>query len=73
MLRKVYNKEIYSQFDPSYQNFTMKIVYIFGPNAAWKLSKYRVFSGPSFYVYSPNTGKYGPEEATYFDTFQKNV
>ena len=30
--------------------------------AAWKMSKYVVFSGP-------NTGKYGPEKTPYFDTF----
>ena len=29
---------------------------------AWKVSKYRVFSGPYFPVFSPNTGKYGPEK-----------
>ena len=40
------------------------------------LSKYRVFSGPYFPVFSPNTGKfspntgkYGPEKAPYLDTF----
>ena len=35
---------------------------------AWKLSKYGVFSGPYSSVFSPNTGKYGPE-ITYLDTF----
>ena len=34
------------------------------------LSKYRVFSGPYFPVFSPNTGKYGPEKASYLDTFR---
>ena len=29
---------------------------------AWKWSKYGVFSGPYFPVFSPNTGKYGPEK-----------
>ena len=29
---------------------------------AWKVSKYRVFSGP-------NIGKYGPEKTPYLDTF----
>ena len=28
-----------------------------------------VFSGPYFPVFSPNTGKYEPEKATYLDTF----
>ena len=36
---------------------------------AWKLSKYGVFSGPYFTVFSPNTGKYGPEKTLYLDTF----
>ena len=34
-----------------------------------KLSKYGVFSGPSFAVFSPNTEKYGPEKTPYLDTF----
>ena len=33
------------------------------------MSKYRVFSGPYFPVFSPNTGKYGPEKTPYLDTF----
>ena len=31
--------------------------------------QYKVFSGPYFPVFSPNTGKYGPEKTPYFDTF----
>ena len=31
------------------------------PITAWKVSKYGVISGPYFLVYSPNTGKYGPQ------------
>ena len=34
-----------------------------------KISKYGVFSGPYFLVFSPNTGKYGPEKTPYLDTF----
>ena len=34
-----------------------------------KLSKYRVFSGPYFTVFSPNTGNYRPEKIPYLDTF----
>ena len=34
-----------------------------------KVSKYGVFSGPYFLVFSPNTGKYGPEKTPYMDTF----
>ena len=33
------------------------------------MSKYGVFSGPYFFVFSPNTGKYGPENTPYLDTF----
>ena len=33
------------------------------------MSKYGVFSGPYNPVFSPNTGKYGPEKTTYLDTF----
>ena len=36
---------------------------------AWKVSKYGVISGPYFPVFSPNTGKYGPEITRYLDTF----
>ena len=45
----------------------------------WKVSKYRMFSGPYFpvfglnteiyFVFSPNTGRYGPEKIPYLDTF----
>ena len=34
-----------------------------------KLSKCGVFSGPHFPVFSPNTGKYGPEITPYLDIF----
>ena len=37
--------------------------------SAWKLSKYGVFSSPYFPVFSPNTGKYGPEITPYLDNF----
>ena len=46
---------------------------------AWEVSKYGVFSGPSFPVFglnteiygvfSPNTRKYGPEKTQYLETF----
>ena len=35
----------------------------------WKVSKYGVFSGSYFPVFSPNMGKYGTEETPYWDTF----
>ena len=34
-----------------------------------KVSKYGVFSGPYFPVFSPNTGKCGPEKYPYLDAF----
>ena len=33
------------------------------------MSKYGVFSGPYFTVFSPNEGKCGPEKTSYLDTF----
>ena len=33
------------------------------------MSKYGVFSGPYFPVFSPNTGKYEPEKTPFLDTF----
>ena len=33
------------------------------------MSKYGIFSGPYFSVFSLNTGKYGPEKAPYLDNF----
>ena len=36
---------------------------------AWKVSKYGVLFGPYFPLFSPDTGKYGPEKTRYFDTF----
>ena len=38
-------------------------------STAWKVSKYGVFSGPYFPVFSSNTGKYGPEKPRYLDIF----
>ena len=38
-------------------------------NTAWKVSKYEVFSGPYFPVFSPNSGKHRPEKNPYLDTF----
>ena len=40
---------------------------------AWKVSKYGVISGPYFPVFSPNTGKYGPEITPYLDTFSRSA
>ena len=38
-------------------------------DTAWKVSKYGAISGLYFPVFSPNTGKYGPEKTPYLDTF----
>ena len=35
----------------------------------WKVSKCRVLSGLYFPIFSPNTGKYGPEKTPYLNTF----
>ena len=40
-----------------------------GVHTVWKVSKYGVISGLYFPVFSPNTGKYGPEITPYLDTF----
>ena len=45
------------------------IIFIFPLITAWKVSKYGVFSDPYFPVFSPNTGKYGPEITPYLNTF----
>ena len=34
------------------------------------VSKYGVFSGPYFHVFSPNTGKHGPEKTPYLEIFR---
>ena len=49
-----------------------RIRYLIDVNSctAWKVSKYGVFSGPYFLVFSPNTWKYGPEKTPYLQTFQ---
>ena len=42
---------------------------LFQSATAWQVPKYGVFSSPYFPVFSPNKGKYGPEKASYLDTF----
>ena len=36
------------------------------------MSKYGVFSGPYFPVFSPNTGKYEPEKNSVFGHFSRS-
>ena len=38
-------------------------------HTALKVSEYGVFSDPYFPVFGLNTGNYGPEKTSYFDTF----
>ena len=38
-------------------------------DTSWKVSKYGVFSGTYFPVFSPNTGKNEPEKTPYLDAF----
>ena len=42
-------------------------------NTAWKGSKYGVSSGSYFLVFSPNTGKYGPDKISVFGLFSHSV
>ena len=37
------------------------------------MSKYGDFSGSYFPVFSPNTGKCGPEKTSYLDTFHEVI
>ena len=39
----------------------------------WRVSKYEVISGLYFPVFSPNTGKYGPEITPYLGTFHAMI
>ena len=38
-------------------------------HTAWKVSGYRVFSGPYFPIFSPSMGKHRLENTPYLDTF----
>ena len=40
-------------------------------NTKWKVFEYGVSSDPYFPVFSPNTGKCGPEKTPYLDTFHE--
>ena len=42
-------------------------------STVWKVSKYGVFSGPYFPIFSSNTRKYEPEKTPYLDTFNAVV
>ena len=57
--------------DESHFSFLIQkfVIENWGTATAWKVSKYGVISGPYFPVFSPNTGKHGPEITPYLDTF----
>ena len=48
--------------------FSFRLAF-FISDTAWKVSKYEIFSGPHFPVFSPNTGKYRPERNSVFGHF----
>ena len=50
-------------------NLTSSDLNVITYHTMWKVSKYRVFSGSHFPVFSQNTGKYGSEKTPYLDTF----
>ena len=50
-------------------NIGKRRILVWKGSTAWKVSKYGVISAPYFSVFSPNTGKYGPETTPYLDTF----
>ena len=56
----------------TFETFVGKLIYIFESLEcffAQKVSKYDTFFGPYFSVFSPNTGKCGPQKAPYLDSF----
>ena len=46
-----------------------EVLFLISTATTWKVSKYGVFFGQYFPVFSPNTGKYEPEKAPFFDSF----
>ena len=61
---------------PGIMNTETRVVHISSDKkkrvTAWKVRKNRVFSGWDFLVFSPNTGKYGPEKTAHLETFHAN-
>ena len=49
--------------------FLYSVINVYRKITTWKVSKYRIFSGPYFPVFILNTGKYGPEKTPYLNTF----
>ena len=64
----------FTYFAIKYFKFVFKISLLFIYQfTAWKMSKYGVYSGSYFFVFCPNTGKYGPEVTPYLETFHAVV
>ena len=61
----------YNIYQDTFSTYDTQFLYVIGFHGftTWKVSKYRVISGPYFPVFSPNPGKYGPEVTLYLDTF----
>ena len=56
-------------------NLSLRLLsyYLFTNLLRKKMSKYGVYSGSYFFVFCPNTGKYGPEVTPYLETFHAVV
>ena len=70
-LNMIYRKQSWKEQDMLLigKKEVIKMFSYFVNNTEWKLSKYGVFSGPYFSVFSPNTEKRGPEKTPYLETF----
>ena len=68
ILETLTGKNVFASFDSS-GVFLTEDLSSYENDTAWKVSKQGVFSGPYFHVFSPNTGKYGPEITPHLDTF----
>ena len=55
--------------DESHKLLDKVIISYVNSDTVSKVSKYEVISGLYFLVFSPNTGKFGPEITPYLDTF----
>ena len=60
---------IWSAFNYAVPSGNFKNVWLVENKTSWKVPKYGVISGPYFPVFGLNTGKYGPENPPYLDTF----
>ena len=60
----IHKCELLSNFFVNQKQFNLLI------HRCVKVSKYGVFSGPYFPIFSPNTGKYRPGKTSYLDVFR---